>query len=60
MYRFFCLIFFDAQVLVFLNSSSKNLEDFCKAAPTLIQKIAGEIVKAGAKTLHLLFGDNYR
>lgn len=48
------------EVLVFLNSSSKNLEDFCKAAPTLIQKIAGEIVKAGAKTLHLLFGDNYR
>jgi len=48
------------EVLVFLNSSVKNTEDFCKSAPTLIHKMGDEIVKAGCKTLYILFGDNYR
>jgi len=50
------------EVLVFLNSSYKNLDECCKSAPSLMLKIVDEITKSGvgSKSLHILFGDNYR
>jgi len=48
------------QVLVFMNSSYRPLEEFCSVAFPLVDFTVQELLKAEVEALNILFGDNYR
>ena len=48
------------QLLVFLNTSYKSLENFIPVAFTLLRLVFEEVVSSEVEALHAVFGDNIR
>ena len=48
------------QVLVFVNFSFKELDQFLPTAFSLLKIVVQEIIKSEAEQMYIVFGDNIR
>ena len=48
------------QVLVFVNFSFKELDQFLPTAFSLLKIVVQKIIKSEAEQMHIVFGDNIR